>query len=190
MSSTTGPGSGSKSEDMLATIMKQLAAMDARLQSMEGRLHAVDSIKVQVTVLEESTGELGAQHDTLSSWSSESTWRRLGSPPLLTELLLNQDNRPPRTATIKAAADDRGVMRMMEVKTSSLPHTNSSFPSMMASAIRYRGSTGARGTSQSVGRQNRNTSPWPPAIFSMTHNSCSIGWSSMGAVHPGHNSSN
>jgi hypothetical protein len=67
MSSTTGPGSGSKSEDMLATIMKQLAAMDARLQSMEGRLHAVDSIKAQVTALEESTGELGAQHDTLSS---------------------------------------------------------------------------------------------------------------------------
>jgi hypothetical protein len=67
MTSTAGQGSGSKSEDMLATIMKQLAAMDARLQSMEGRLHAVDSIKAKVTTLEESTGKLGAQQDTLSS---------------------------------------------------------------------------------------------------------------------------
>jgi hypothetical protein len=67
MTSTAGQGSGSKSEDMLATIMKQLAAMDARLQSMEGRLHVVDSIKAKVTTLEESTGELGAQQDTLSS---------------------------------------------------------------------------------------------------------------------------
>jgi hypothetical protein len=67
MTSTAGQGSGSKSEDMLTTIMKQLAAMDARLQSMEGRLHAVDSITAKVTVLEESTGELRAQQDTLSS---------------------------------------------------------------------------------------------------------------------------
>jgi hypothetical protein len=67
MTSTAGQGSGSKSEDMLATIMKQLGAMDARLQSMEGRLHAVDSIKAKVTTLEESTGKLGAQQDTLSS---------------------------------------------------------------------------------------------------------------------------
>jgi hypothetical protein len=67
MTSIAGQGSGSKSEDMLATIMKQLAAMDARLQSMEGRLHAVDSIKAKVTALEESIGELGAQQDTLSS---------------------------------------------------------------------------------------------------------------------------
>jgi RecA/RadA recombinase len=51
----------------LATIMKQLAAMDARLQSMEGRLHVVDSIKEKVIALKESTGELGAQQDTLSS---------------------------------------------------------------------------------------------------------------------------
>jgi hypothetical protein len=42
MTSTAGQGSDSKSEDMLATIMKQMAAMDARLQSMEGRLHVVD----------------------------------------------------------------------------------------------------------------------------------------------------
>jgi hypothetical protein len=41
--------------------------MDARLQSMEGRLNAVDSIKEKVTALEGSTGELGAQQDTLSS---------------------------------------------------------------------------------------------------------------------------
>jgi hypothetical protein len=66
MTSTAGQGLGSKSEDMLATIMKQLAAMDARLQSMEGRLHVVDLIKAKVTALEESTGELGAQQDTLS----------------------------------------------------------------------------------------------------------------------------
>jgi hypothetical protein len=45
MTSTINQSSGSKSEDMLATIMKQLAAMDARLQSMEGCLHTVDSIK-------------------------------------------------------------------------------------------------------------------------------------------------
>jgi hypothetical protein len=35
--------------------------MDARLQSMEGRLHTVDSIKAKVTALKESTGELRAQ---------------------------------------------------------------------------------------------------------------------------------
>jgi RecA/RadA recombinase len=67
MTSTVGQGLGSKSKDMLATIMKQLAAMDARLQSMEGRLHVVDLIKAKVTALEESTDELGAQQDTLSS---------------------------------------------------------------------------------------------------------------------------
>jgi hypothetical protein len=61
MTSTTGQGSGSKSEDMLTTIMKQLTTMDVRLQSMEGHLHAVDSITAKVTALEESTGELGAQ---------------------------------------------------------------------------------------------------------------------------------
>jgi hypothetical protein len=66
MTSTAGQGSGSKSEDILATMMKQLAAMDARLQSMEGRLHVVDSIKAKVTTLEESIGELKAQQDTLS----------------------------------------------------------------------------------------------------------------------------
>jgi hypothetical protein len=162
MTFTASQGSGSKSEDMLATIMKQLIAMDVCLQSMEGRLHAVDSIKAKVTALEESTGELGAQQDTLSS----------------------------AVERIRAAAVGRGVTRMMEVKTSSLPCTNSSSPSMMGLAIRYRGSTGASGTSRSAGRRNRNTSLWPPAIFSMTHNSGSIGWSSMGVVHPGHNSSN
>jgi hypothetical protein len=60
MTSTSGQGSGSKSEDMLTTIMKQLAVMDARLQSMEGRLCGVDSITVKVTALEESTSELRA----------------------------------------------------------------------------------------------------------------------------------
>jgi hypothetical protein len=67
MTSIVGPGSGSKSHDILATIMKQLAAMDARLQSMEGRLHTVDSIKEKVTALKESTGELRVQQGTLSS---------------------------------------------------------------------------------------------------------------------------
>jgi RecA/RadA recombinase len=51
----------------VTTILKQLAAMDARLQSMEGRLCAVDSITAKVTALEESTGEFRAQQDTLSS---------------------------------------------------------------------------------------------------------------------------
>jgi hypothetical protein len=51
----------------VTTILKQLAAMDARLQSMEGRLCAVDSITTKVTALEESTGEFRAQQDTLSS---------------------------------------------------------------------------------------------------------------------------
>jgi hypothetical protein len=41
--------------------MKQLATMDVCLQSMEGCLHAIDSIKEKVIALEESTGELRAQ---------------------------------------------------------------------------------------------------------------------------------
>jgi hypothetical protein len=40
MTSTAGQGSGSKSEDMLATIMKQLAAMDVCLQCQIAARHA------------------------------------------------------------------------------------------------------------------------------------------------------
>jgi hypothetical protein len=87
MTSTADQGSGSKSEDMLATIMKQLAAMDARLQSMEGRLHSVNSIKAMVTALEESTGELEASRTPCPRRSSASTFHRLSSPPLPTKPL-------------------------------------------------------------------------------------------------------
>jgi hypothetical protein len=44
MSATAGQGSGSKGDDMLAAIFKQLAAMDERLQSMESKVHNVDTI--------------------------------------------------------------------------------------------------------------------------------------------------
>jgi hypothetical protein len=67
MSATAGQGSGSKGNDMLAAIFKQLATMDERLQSMESKVHNVDTIQAKVSALEESTGELGAQQDTLLS---------------------------------------------------------------------------------------------------------------------------
>jgi hypothetical protein len=41
--------------------------MDDYLRSMEGWFHTVDTIQAKVTALEESTGELGAQQDMLSS---------------------------------------------------------------------------------------------------------------------------
>jgi hypothetical protein len=44
MSATAGQGSGSKGDDMLTAIFKQLAAMDERLQSMESKVHNVDTI--------------------------------------------------------------------------------------------------------------------------------------------------
>jgi hypothetical protein len=52
---------------MLAAIFKQLSTMDERLRSMENKLHIVDVMQAKVSALEESTGDLGAQQDTLSS---------------------------------------------------------------------------------------------------------------------------
>jgi hypothetical protein len=50
---------------MFATIIKQLSAMDERLRSMESILHNVDTIHAKVSALEESTGDLSVQQDTL-----------------------------------------------------------------------------------------------------------------------------
>jgi hypothetical protein len=52
---------------MLAAIFKQLSTMDERLRSMENKLHIVDAMQAKVSTLAESTGDLGAQQDTLSS---------------------------------------------------------------------------------------------------------------------------
>jgi hypothetical protein len=52
---------------MLAAIFKQLSTMDERLRSMENKLHIIDVMQAKVSALEESTGDLGAQQDTLSS---------------------------------------------------------------------------------------------------------------------------
>jgi hypothetical protein len=52
---------------MFAAISKQLATMDDRLQSMEGKLHNVDMIQSKVSAPEESTSELGVQQDMLAS---------------------------------------------------------------------------------------------------------------------------
>jgi queuine/archaeosine tRNA-ribosyltransferase len=60
MSSNAGQGSGSKSDDMIAAILKQLAAMNERLRSMESKLHNVYTMQVKVSALEESTDELDA----------------------------------------------------------------------------------------------------------------------------------
>jgi hypothetical protein len=190
MTSTAAQGSSSKSEDMLATIMKQLAVMDARLQSMEGRLHVIDSIKAKVTALEESTGELGAQQDTLSSAVERIDLAQTQFATDADKAAADSRQPTPQTATIRAAAIGSCVTRMMGVKTSSLPRTNSSSPSMMGPAIHYRGSIGASGTSRSAEHRNRSASLWPPATFSMARNSGSIGWSSMVIVHPGGSSSN
>jgi hypothetical protein len=155
MTSTASQGSGSKSEDMLASIMKQLAATDACLQSMEGRLHTVDLIKAKVTALEESTGELGAQQDTLSSAVECIDLAQTQFAAAANKVVADsQQSTPPQTATIRAATVGKCVTRMMGVKTSSLPHTNSSSPSMMGPAIHYHGSTGASGTSRSAEHQN------------------------------------
>jgi hypothetical protein len=67
MSSLSGQGSGSQSDDMLAAIFKQLSTMDERLRSMENKLHLIDMMQAKVSMLEESTGVLAAQQDTLSS---------------------------------------------------------------------------------------------------------------------------
>jgi hypothetical protein len=66
MSATAGQGSGRKADDWFIAISKQLAAMDERLRSMEAMLHNVDMIQAKVFALEESTGELGAQQETLA----------------------------------------------------------------------------------------------------------------------------
>jgi hypothetical protein len=67
MTSNVGQGSGSNCDDMLAAILKQLVAMDECLRSMESKLHNIDTMQAKVSTLEESTGEPGAQQDTLSS---------------------------------------------------------------------------------------------------------------------------
>jgi queuine/archaeosine tRNA-ribosyltransferase len=67
MTSNVGQGSGSKSDDMLVAILKQLVAMDECLRSMESKLHNIDTMQAKVSTLEESTSEPGAQQDTLSS---------------------------------------------------------------------------------------------------------------------------
>jgi septal ring factor EnvC (AmiA/AmiB activator) len=142
---------------------------------MEGHLHVVDSIKAQVTALEESTGELGAQHDTLSSVVEriDLAQTRLTAAADRAATESRQQTPPPDrhyqgSRRRQGRDEDDGGEDI-------IPTTHK---------------PGARGTSQSAGRRNRNASPWPLAIFSMTHNSGFIGWSSMGAVHPGHNSSN
>jgi hypothetical protein len=58
---------GGKADDWFTTISKHLVAMDDHLWSMEGKLHHVEMIEAKVTALEESTGDLGAQQDMLSS---------------------------------------------------------------------------------------------------------------------------
>jgi hypothetical protein len=135
MTSTAGQGSGSKSEDMLATIMKQLATMNARLQSME-------------------TGELGAQQDTLSSVVERIDLAQTQFAATVGKAVADSWQPTPQTATNRVAAVGRCVTRMMGVKTSSPPRINSSSPSMMGPAIHYRGSTGASGTSWSTAHQN------------------------------------
>jgi hypothetical protein len=67
MSSLSDQGSGSQSDDMLTAIFKQLSTMDEHLRSMENKLHLVDTMQAKVSTLEESTGDLAAQQDTLSS---------------------------------------------------------------------------------------------------------------------------
>jgi hypothetical protein len=154
---------------------------------MEGHLHVIDSIKEKVTTLKESTGELGAQQDTLSSAVERI---ELAQTQFTAAAESQQPTPPPQIATNRVATVDRGVMRMMGVKTSSPPLTNSRFLSMMGPTIHYRVSTGASGTSRSAAHWSRSTSLWPSATFSTTRNSGSIGWSSMVAVRPGRSSSN
>jgi hypothetical protein len=57
MSSITSQDSGTKDEGWFAAISKQLATMDDRLRSMEGRFHTIDTIQAKVTTLEGSTGD-------------------------------------------------------------------------------------------------------------------------------------
>jgi hypothetical protein len=66
MSSDSDKGSGGKNDDMFDAILMQLTAMYDRLRSMEAKLHNVDIMQDKVSTLEASTGELGAQQDTLS----------------------------------------------------------------------------------------------------------------------------
>jgi hypothetical protein len=61
MSSLSGQGSGSQSDDMLTTIFRQLSTMDERLRSMENKLHLINTMQAKVSTLEESTGNLAAQ---------------------------------------------------------------------------------------------------------------------------------
>jgi hypothetical protein len=93
MTSTAGQGSGSKSEDMLAT-------MNARLQSME-------------------TDELGAQQDTLSSVVECIDLAQTQFAATAGKAVADSRQPTPQTATNRVAAVGRCVTRMMGVKTSS-----------------------------------------------------------------------
>jgi hypothetical protein len=190
MTSTAGQGSGSKSEDMLTTIMKQLAAMDARLQSMEGRLRAVDSITPKVTALEESTSKLGAQQDTLSSAVERIDLAQTQFAAAADKAAADSRQPTPPNRHHQGSHRRQGRDENEGVKTSYLPHISLSSPSMMGPGIRYHGSTSASGTSRSAEQWNQSASRWPPATSSTTRNSGSIGWSSMVVVRPGHSSSN
>jgi hypothetical protein len=60
MSMVSSTGSGAKTEDVLAAILKRLDAMDTKLK-------ALDPLQEKVTALEESTDDMGSQAATLTA---------------------------------------------------------------------------------------------------------------------------
>jgi hypothetical protein len=91
MSSISGQGAGSTSDDMLTAIFKQLATMDALLQSMETKLHNVNVMQAMVWRLRScpepgggswSNGTRGGSGATLCQKARAGATGRVAAPEL------------------------------------------------------------------------------------------------------------
>jgi hypothetical protein len=87
MSMVSSTGSGTKTEDILAAILKRLDAMDTKLK-------ALDPLQEKVTALEESADDMGAQAATLTVMVKRVDLAHLKLTEKITRIETATDHRP------------------------------------------------------------------------------------------------
>jgi hypothetical protein len=87
MSMVSSTGSGAKTEDILAAILKRLDAMDTKLK-------ALDPLQEKVTALEESADDMGAQVATLTVMVERVDLAHLKITEKITRIETAIDHRP------------------------------------------------------------------------------------------------
>jgi uncharacterized protein Yka (UPF0111/DUF47 family) len=87
MSMVSSTGSGAKTEDILAAILKWLDAMDTKLK-------ALDPLQEKVTALEESADDMGAQVATLTVMVERVDLAHLKLTEKITRIETAIDHRP------------------------------------------------------------------------------------------------